>query len=332
MQYKISVIIPVYNAEKYLRACFDSLVNQTYKSIEVLIVDDGSSDISPQICDEYADKYGNFVVFHKENGGCSSARNMGLQKATGEYVAFVDADDCLDADYYEILMKALRDINSDISACAYVNEYSEDISLIKIHDKIPETIVFDGADLSLESMTAKVNSIEGFVWNKIWNRNILEGIMFRTDVAIVDDAVFTWEVVSKVKRTCFVNLPMYHYRIINSSITRNSGTEKYLRALYGYELMIEDAAERVPKCLDGLCTDYIIWNIKTLERMIFMRKPDLLIYKKVRENILRVGEYVNKCSGRHKFLAKGALRSWNTYRMRAVLIWRLKQIFFRIMR
>ena len=323
----ISVIIPIYNAEKYLKMCLDSLVLQTCKSIEVLMIDDGSKDESPKICDEYAARYENFVAVHKENGGCSSARNLGLQKAKGEFIAFVDADDCLDADFYEILLKALMDTDSDIAACSYKNEYSGDIRVIKKHDVIPETVVFNSAEASLESMTEKVNSIEGFVWNKIWKREILEGTVFRTDVAIVDDAVFTWEIVSKIKRTCYVNLPMYHYRIIASSITRDSGIENYLKALYGYEWMIADAEKRSPKCLDGLCTDYIIWNLKTLERMIFMSKPDGTIYEKIRKNITQYKGYIEKCGFRHRILAKNALKSWHSYRMRAVLFYQMKQCY-----
>ena len=323
----VSVIVPVYNAEKYLRKCLDSLAVQTCKDIEILMIDDGSKDVSPQICDEYAERYENFVAVHKENGGCSSARNLGLQKAKGEFIAFVDADDCLDADFYEILLKALRDTDSDIAACTYKNEYSRDIKVIKKHDVIPEAVVFNSAESSLESMTEKENSIEGFVWNKVWKREILNGAAFRTDVAIVDDAVFTWEIVSKIKRACYVNLPMYHYRIISSSITRDSGIEKYLKALYGYEWMIADAEKRSPKCLYGLCTDYIIWNIKTLERMIFMQKPDFMVYEKVRGNIAQYRGYIEKCGIRHRILAKNALESWNRYRMRAVLFYKMKKCY-----
>lgn len=323
----ISVIIPVYNAEKYLGMCLDCLAGQTYKNIEVLMIDDGSKDTSPQICDEYAERYDNFVAVHKENGGCSSARNLGLQKAKGDFIAFVDADDCLDADFYEILITALKQTGSDIAACSDINEYSSNINVNKKHENIPAAVVFDSAESSLESMTAKVNSIEGFVWNKIWKRETLEGAAFRTDVAIVDDAVFTWEVVSKINRSCYVDLPMYHYRIISSSIVRNSNMDKYLKALYGYELMISDAEKGRLECMDGLCTDYIIWNIKTLERMIFMKEPDFAVYDKIRLNLLQYKNYIEKCGLRHRILARKALKSWNRYRVWAVVFYKMKQCY-----
>lgn len=323
----ISVIIPVYNAEKYLGMCLDCLAGQTYKNIEVLMIDDGSKDTSPQICDEYAERYDNFVAVHKENGGCSSARNMGLQKAKGDFIAFVDADDCLDADFYEILMKALKETESDIAACTYKKEYSERIKVIKKHDIVPTAVVFDSAEASLESVTGKMNSIEGFVWNKIWRREVLKGIVFKPDVVIMEDAVFTWEIVSKIKRSCYVNLPMYHYRIINSSITHNSSIENYLKALYEYEWLIASAEKKNPKCLCGLCTDYIFWNIKTLERMIFMKEPDFAVYDKIRQNLLQYKNYIEKCGLRHRILAGKALKSWNRYRVWAVVFYKMKQCY-----
>lgn len=328
----ISVIIPVFNVEKYLRECLDSVANQTYSDLEVLVIDDGSKDSSPQICDEYAAADSRFIVIHKENGGVSSARNTGIENAHGNLIAFVDADDVLDLDMYEILVHALETTDSDIAACSYKNEYSKSFQSISKHEVVPEVVCFDTSEKSLESMTSKQNSIEGFVFNKVWRREALEGIRFKTDIAIIEDAAFTWEVVSQISRSCFVNLPMYHYRIIPTSAVRNSSLDKYLGALYVYESLIDSAKKIAPGCLDGLCTDYIIWNIKTLERMIYMKKPDLLIYRKAKENIVRVGEYIDKCGMRHKYLVKGVLKSWKAYRSRAVLVWNLKKSFLRILK
>ena len=101
----VSIIVPIYNSEKYLHACLDSIVSQTYKNIEIILVNDGSIDKSGVICDEYSRKYNNIKVFHKENGGVSSARNLGIDNATGQYLAFVDPDDYIDANMYEILVE-----------------------------------------------------------------------------------------------------------------------------------------------------------------------------------------------------------------------------------
>ena len=115
MASKISVIIPVYNVEQYLEKCLDSILNQTYKNIEIILVNDGSIDKSGLICDEYSRKYNNIKVFHKENGGVSSARNLGIDNATGQYLAFIDPDDYIDVNMYEILVEKILLIFSIIN-------------------------------------------------------------------------------------------------------------------------------------------------------------------------------------------------------------------------
>ena len=118
----ISIIVPVYKVEKYLRRCIDSILAQTYQNIEVLLVDDGSPDNSGAICDEYADKDSHVRVFHKPNGGVSSARNLGLMEAKGQYIGFVDADDYIDKTMYEVLLDNLLQEQADISICSYNQE------------------------------------------------------------------------------------------------------------------------------------------------------------------------------------------------------------------
>ena len=111
----ISIIIPVYNAEKYLPNCLDSVINQTYKNLEIILVDDGSTDKSSEICDEYAQKDFRIKLIHKENGGVSSARNAGLALVSGDYIAWVDSDDFVAPDYIEYMYKLLKEYDADIS-------------------------------------------------------------------------------------------------------------------------------------------------------------------------------------------------------------------------
>ena len=118
----ISVIVPVYNVENYLPRCLDSIINQTYTNLEILLVDDGATDNSGKLCDEYAQKDNRIRVFHKENGGVSSARNMGLDNATGEYIAFVDSDDYIDKCMYEIMLNSSVQNNADIVVCGYLSQ------------------------------------------------------------------------------------------------------------------------------------------------------------------------------------------------------------------
>ena len=126
MEEKISVIIPVYNVEKYISRCLDSILNQSYKNVEIIIINDGSTDKSGLICDEYSKRYDNIRVFHKENGGVSSARNLGITVAKGEYITFADPDDFLNKDMYKILYDNAKNNNSDITICS-VNEIRENV-------------------------------------------------------------------------------------------------------------------------------------------------------------------------------------------------------------
>ena len=118
---KISVIIPVYNVEKFLRECLDSVINQTYKDLEIILIDDGSQDNSGAICDEYALKDQRIKVFHKENGGVASTRTFGLREMSGKYFSFVDSDDVVDCDYIKILKENLEKSSAKISVCSYLD-------------------------------------------------------------------------------------------------------------------------------------------------------------------------------------------------------------------
>ena len=121
MNQKVSIVIPVYNVEKYIERCLKSILNQTLDSIEVIVIDDGSTDNSGKICDEFSTKYKNVKTFHKRNGGVSSARNLGISIAKGEYIGFVDPDDFIHVNMYKELYENAKKVNSDIAICS-VNE------------------------------------------------------------------------------------------------------------------------------------------------------------------------------------------------------------------
>ncbi len=130
MEEKISVIVPVYNMEKYLSRCMEALLAQTYRNLEIILVDDGSKDSSPAMCDEYAAKDSRVKVIHKENGGSSSARNMGIEAATGEYIGFLDSDDYPDGDMYETLYRVIKEKDTDV-AQTMSKDFDEEGNLVK---------------------------------------------------------------------------------------------------------------------------------------------------------------------------------------------------------
>ena len=136
----ISVILPIYNVEKYLEKCLKSVINQTYKNLEIILVDDGSKDNSPQICDEYAVKDKRIVVIHKSNGGLSDARNAGIEIAKGKYIALIDSDDYVEKDYVQFLYQLIKENNAEMSICSHTVLYT---NRTRIEKETGEHLVLD---------------------------------------------------------------------------------------------------------------------------------------------------------------------------------------------
>ena len=155
---KISVVVPVYNVEEYLDQCVESLVGQTYKNLEVILVDDGSPDNCPAMCDEWAERDNRIKVIHKENGGVSSARNAALDIASGDYIGFVDSDDWIEPDMYEILIKNAKKYDADISRCAGLFDYCD---RSEEYNEVSSCTVYKGKDELIKSI----------IWNDIFTLN-----------------------------------------------------------------------------------------------------------------------------------------------------------------
>lgn len=291
-QHLLSIIIPIYNAEKYLTDCLESVINQNYKNIEILLIDDGSTDRSGIICDKYKCQDCRVKVIHKENEGCSVARNIGIKEAKGDLIAFVDADDIIDCQIYEVLIRNLDVTNSDVSACTYIKEYDRSIMLSKKEYKvIPKPLVFENRDI-LVSVTRVEKSIEGYIWNKVWKKEIIGEHLFREDIAMCEDSIFTWEVLKNAKRVSYCDLPFYHYLIQPLSATRNSSIEKYLGALTSYELMLEDTENLPKEVVMNLTKEYLGWNLLVFNNLIKQYKPDMMIFDKIKENCCKKKKYI----------------------------------------
>lgn len=204
---KVSVIIPLYNVEKYLSQCIDSIINQTYKDIEVILVDDGSTDKSPQICDQYTHVDDRIKVIHKDNGGQSSARNRGLEIATGDYISFVDSDDWLHPLMYEKLVQAAGTLGADVVSCYPVfvidgkvieRKQTGNCSTIETKQDIFDKL--NSPDLRFE------------VWNKIYKKKLLDNIRFE-EGRIYEELLFDRFVFLNVNMVAVVDFNGYYYRI-----------------------------------------------------------------------------------------------------------------------
>ena len=215
---KISIIIPVYNVQKYLPCCLDSVQNQTFQEFEAILVDDGSTDESGSICDSYAQADPRFVVIHKNNGGLSSARNMGLDHCHGEYVCFLDSDDYLEPDYLEYLYNEINESSYDFVSCTanFVNEKNEFIRRndYEVERKEKTGDMFEAYFYS--------NLVEDAVWNKIYRRELFSGLRFAEGI-IFEDSLFIIPLLKKCKTVLFTCKFLYNYRIRAGSIMQYVG-------------------------------------------------------------------------------------------------------------
>lgn len=219
MKLKISVIVPIYRVEKYLKKCIDSILNQTYKNIEVILVNDGSPDRCGEICNKYAQLDKRIKVIHKENGGLSSARNAGLRIASGDYVSFVDSDDWIEPHMYEILIKNVIDYDAQIS-CGGVSDLLEQEDLYSI---IKST--FNGnVEVYLDN---KEEAIKRFLsspwaaWGKLYHRSIHQDIFF-PEGEINEDEAIALSLLQRCDKVVYTNESLYNYIKHPNSITTTS--------------------------------------------------------------------------------------------------------------
>lgn len=232
MDDKITVIVPVYNVENYLRKCLDSIIAQTYKNIEIIVVNDGSTDASGQICQEYTQIDNRIVYIEKENGGLSEARNVGLDKMTGSYVTFIDSDDWAELDYVEILYKKIIEYQADISVGNYYS-YNEDEETYYFHiygdsyyEKVYDNIsIFENLYESQEMKSFALIS----AWGKLYKAKLFDYLRFEKD-KLGEDGYFNQKMYLSVNKVVYLNKGLYAYRQRSGSIT-NTWTEKWMHAL-----------------------------------------------------------------------------------------------------
>lgn len=207
----ISVVVPIYKVEEYLDRCVSSLVGQSYKNLEIILVDDGSPDNCPQMCEGWADKDNRIKVIHKENGGLSDARNAGLKAVTGDYIGFVDSDDWIDVKTYELVLKKMLDTASDIGAFNILSVTSEEFT----PELSDEYEVLD-SEKAIENTIDDVG-VRTVVWNKLYKRELLDGLPFEKG-KLHEDEFFTFRVLDRAERIVYLHRQCYYYFQRPSSI------------------------------------------------------------------------------------------------------------------
>lgn len=220
MNPKISVIVPVYNVEKYLRRCIDSILSQTFSDFELLLIDDGSKDKSGDICDEYVAKDVRIKVFHKANAGVSSARNLGLDKAKGEFIFFVDSDDFLDKTHLENYSKDIDNFDLIFQGYKLVEETTGKVMEKKTFHEI-ETVDFESSMYVMQQIFSLGNFF-GPTWNKIFKASIISEnkIRFKEDVDLREDEIFTFCYCRFVNKIKVLGSDSYNYQITPNSLMR----------------------------------------------------------------------------------------------------------------
>ncbi|MBR2786956.1 MAG: glycosyltransferase [Clostridia bacterium] len=232
----ISIVVPIYNVEEYLKRCVDTIINQTYKNLEIILVDDGAKDNSGKICDEYINKDNRIKVIHKENGGLSDARNVGLENANGEYIAFIDSDDYISKDFIEKLYNLCIEKNAEIAQCSYQRVYDNKNS--EENNTEIKTVTMDGNEAILKLFASK-NSEYTVAWNKLYKTSLFDtGIRYPKGMLHEDEAT-TYKLFYKAKNIVVTNEELYYYYIRKNSITNKKYTLQRLDFIKELEEQLE---------------------------------------------------------------------------------------------
>ncbi len=236
----ISVIVPVYNMEKYLEKCVKSILEQDYKDIELILVDDGSKDSSPQMCDEFAKQDGRVKVIHKENGGQGSARNMGLDIAKGEYISFIDSDDWVEYDMYSNLVNILEENNADLAICEVaLNEENGSVlkkkrvnGVLVMTKDVAFSHRFDGSEIVTDSPC-----------NKLYKKELFENLRYPEN-RLLEDSALMYRILDRTKTVVSSEKVGYNIRCDSSSVSRRKYNKKRCDTIITYTEMADFLSEK----------------------------------------------------------------------------------------
>lgn len=233
----ISIIIPVFNVETYLRKCLDSIIGQTYGNFEAILINDGSTDKSLEICQEYSKRDGRFVVFSQANEGVSAARNKGLSVARGNYITFVDSDDSIHSDYLQILYNNIKIEDADMSLCTWSrSDKNEPIGDESINIWNQEETFYK---------YFKFHEIDGNVYAKLYKKECMKNITFDEKLKIGEDQIFVIQILEQCKKVVFQKISLYTYLIRNTSAMNSALDSRYWDTVYRAEWLRKEADNKL---------------------------------------------------------------------------------------
>ena len=256
---KVSVIVPVWNVEKYLSKCLESLVHQTLKDIEIVVVNDGSPDNSQEIIDKYVKKYPNKVVSYiKENGGLSSARNYGIKKATGEYIGFVDSDDYVDRDLYEKMYNEAKKQDADVVGCRVAYIYKDRTNYQRYNEKLYNKSVVDSPKILL--------GLKSYGPNKLYKRHLWD--KFEFPIQYFEDSAVVYNVLLTANKVAFVSDSFYYYNRLNEVAITKIADNRIYDIFKSCDSILnfykkKKCYEKTKKVVDEVCIGHIRYRMMT---------------------------------------------------------------------
>jgi glycosyltransferase involved in cell wall biosynthesis len=296
----VSIIVPIYGTEAYLPSCIDSLCNQSYKNLQIILVDDESPDKCPKICDSYAEKDDRIIVIHQKNMGVSGARNTGLSSAAGDYVMFVDSDDELYLNAVEILLNDAAEYGADIVWAPKQrdekNGYSENGSEDNSYT------VFQGDQSLLLSLNGEFNT--NAVWSKLFKKSFIDGIYFEKGKNINEDGFFMFQCYLRKPLLVRHNVTVYLYNIRQNSCSRQKFAEKYFAMLYFCERKRELVEQLFPQYIDQVNNMTVRTHLQFLD--VLCRTDDKRYKDTHKESVKivrRLYKYNKPISSHHRKLA-----------------------------
>lgn len=292
---KISIIVPVYNVEKYLHECIKSILGQNFREFELILVDDGSKDSCGQICDDYAKMDKRIRVIHKENGGLSSARNKGIEIACADFIGFVDGDDWIDKEMYEVLYSNMITSNAQISACnlCIMNKNNEFFP----NSEVGSDFIFDTKEAMEELYTNQKLTFSSC--NKLFSKSLFQNLRYREGI-ILEDMDLAYKLIYNAKTITYTSKPLYYYRYNNTSILRGNFSEKRVDEYQVKKEMYEFYAKNFPNVSEYVYADLFFTGIRLYSMIIIYKKELAKKYKflitadkRILKSLLRKKNYSN---------------------------------------
>jgi len=286
---KLSIIVPVYNAENYLDRCVNSIMNQTFKDFELILVDDGSTDASGKMCDDYADRNFNIKVIHQYNKGIGPARNTGILNSNGEYIGFVDNDDFISPIMYENLIRVALNTNSDIVSCNHQKFYDfNEVNTQSNFSPIQYNTIQYNTIQALNSLFLEKN-LQWLVWDKIYRRYLFEDCLFEK-VAVLEDVLILPQLLYKSKLITYLDAKYYFYYIRKGSTINSSlSFEKFTSSTYVFLKLCEFFKDKDERSFFEYvermyCSSLINWKIRIDKTKIPSKEFDLKVRKLIKQN------------------------------------------------